>query len=211
MDSCCQDKECELAALRERQGRVLRIVLALNAALFGVELVAGWLGRSSALSADSLDMLGDALVYAFSLWVLGRSARWRNGAALAKGAVMVAFAGAVLGSAVLRAARGALPEPETMGAIGGLALLGNATCFGLLYRHRGDDLNMRSTWLCARNDILANGAVLGTALAVAVTHSLWPDFAVGLAIALLFLSSGISVLRDSLATLRTPPPVISSL
>jgi cation diffusion facilitator family transporter len=199
MDDCCQDKAGELGRLRERQGRVLRTVLALNALLFGVEFTAGWLARSTALLGDSLDMLGDALVYAFSLWVLHRSALLRTRAVQAKGALMVAFAGAVLLQAFVRMLQGELPAAETMGGVGALALAGNAGCFALLYRHRSDDLNMRSTWLCSRNDIIANLAVLGAAAAVAATHSLWPDLVVGLCIALMFLQSGLSVLRESFA------------
>jgi len=203
MDDCRQDKACELAQLRESQGRVLRAVLLVNASLFLVEFGAGWLAHSSALLADSLDMLGDALVYGFSLYVLQRSADWRTRAALLKGGVMVAFAALVLAEASFRAYQGALPHAETIGLVGALALAANASCFALLYRHRSDDLNMRSTWLCSRNDIVANLAVLLAGGAVAATHSLWPDFLVGLAIALLFLQSGVAVLREALAERAT--------
>lgn len=198
MDHCCQDKERELVRLRESQGRVLRIVLAVNAVLFGVEFVAGWLAQSTALLGDSLDMLGDALVYAFSLYVLHRPEAWRIRAAQAKGVVMALFAASVAVEAALKLAFGAVPDAGTMGGIGALALAGNAACFALLHRHRSDDLNMRSTWLCSRNDLIGNSAVLVAAVAVAASGSLWPDVAVGLGIAALFARSAWVVLRDSL-------------
>src|SRR5262245_17991381 len=189
MDHCCGDKEHEIAKLRERQAGVLRIVLGINAVLFAIEFVSGWLAGSTALLGDSLDMLGDALVYGFSLYVLHRSEAWRARAAQAKGILMVLFAVSVLAQALLRVLAPEVPHAETMGAVGALALAGNAACFALLYRHRSDDLNMRSTWLCSRNDIIGNAAVLGAAAAVASTGSPWPDLLVGAGIAGLFLQS----------------------
>ena len=152
MNSCCEDKADELTSLRARQGRVLYVVLAINAVMFVVEFVSGWLARSTALLGDSLDMFGDASVYALTLYTLHRSERMRAGAALAKGALMLIFALVVIGEAVRKSMLGVVPDPGLMGAIGFLALTANAVCFVLLYRHRGDDLNMRSTWLCSRND-----------------------------------------------------------
>lgn len=200
---CCEDKAGELAQLRATQGRVLKVVLALNATMFVIELVAGLLARSTALMADALDMLGDAAVYAFSLYVLARSARWKARAALAKGALMGAFGVGVLAEAGAKALVGAVPVAPTMGAIGALALGANLTCLVLLQRHRQEDLNMRSTWLCSRNDVLANLGVLAAAAAVAATNSRWPDIAVGTTIALLFLSSAWGVLKEALASLRS--------
>jgi cation diffusion facilitator family transporter len=199
MDECCEAKSGELAALRGRQARVLKAVLAINAAMFGIEFSAGWLSGSTALLADSLDMLGDALVYGFSLYVLERSAAWRARAALSKGLVMLAFGVGVLIEAVLRARGGIAPAVPPMLGIGALALAANTLCFALLWRHRGDDINLRSTWLCSRNDLIANTAVLAAALGVAATGSLWPDLLVGVGIAALFLRGALAVLREAWA------------
>jgi cation diffusion facilitator family transporter len=199
MDHCCQGKDQALARLRQSQGRVLRIVLAVNAALFGVEFLAGWWAGSTALLSDSLDMLGDALVYGFSLYVLHRSELWRVRAAQAKGVVMVLFGVSVLAQAAYQLFAGSVPHAPTMGGIGALALAGNTACFALLYRHRSDDLNLRSTWICSRNDLIANSAVLLAACAVAATGQRWPDLVIGLAIGSLFLQSAWGVLRDSVA------------
>lgn len=199
MRACCDAKADELALLRERQGRVLRWVLAINAVMFVVEATFGIVARSTALLADSLDMLGDATVYAFSLYVLHRGPVWRNRAAFAKGALMAVFGAAVLAGAVVRFATGVVPHAETMGAVGLLALAANVTCLALLFRRRSDDLNMRSTWVCSRNDIIANVGVLVAAGAVAAAGSNWPDIAVGALIAALFLRDSLSIVRESRA------------
>ncbi len=146
--------------MRERHGRVLWIVLAINALMFLVEGWAGLLAHSTSLLADALDMLGDALVYGFSLFVLARSARWHAGAALAKGGFMLAFGLGVLGEGLYKVFHPVMPGVGTMGVVGGIALAANLVCFLLLYRHRGDNLNMSSTWLCSRNDLIANVGVL---------------------------------------------------
>ena len=201
MDKCCEAKTNELAPLRLRQGRVLVAVLAINAIMFCVEFGAGILSGSAALLADSLDMLGDSLVYGFSLFVLHRSLTWRARAALAKGLIMAAFGVGVLMEAAFRLRAGVPPLVPTMAAIGTLALFANSLCFSLLWRHRSDDINLRSTWLCSRNDLIANGAVLAAAVLVLWTGSHWPDIIVGAGIAVLFLRTAASVLRESLAEL----------
>ncbi len=198
-DQCCEAKATELAAVRLRQGRVLAVVLAVNLAMFCIEFGAGLLSRSTALLADSLDMLGDSFVYGFSLLVLHRSLAWRARAALAKGVIMAAFGVGVLLEAGFRLRAGVPPLAPAMVAIGTLALVANAYCFSLLWRHRTDDINLRSTWLCSRNDLIANGAVLVAAGLVARFESLWPDVIVGIAIAILFLRTATLVLRESLA------------
>jgi Co/Zn/Cd efflux system component len=167
-----------------------------------VEAAAGLVAHSTALLADSLDMLGDALVYGFSLYVLWRSAEWKAAAAVLKGAIMAVFGVGVLIEAVYKAIAGVVPMAETMGIIGLLVLLGNGLCFLLLFRHRSDDLNMRSTWLCSRNDILANLSVLIAAAGVKVLDSSWPDILIGAAIAALFLRSAFTVLHESFAELQ---------
>jgi Co/Zn/Cd efflux system component len=209
MDSCCETKVEEISTLHGQHKTVLIIVLLINAALFVVEAAAGLLGNSTALLADSLDMLGDSLIYAFSLYVLSRSAAWKAKAALLKGAVMAVFGVGVLLEVIFKTISGILPSAETMGIIGTLVLLGNGTCFLLLYRHRSDDLNMRSTWLCSRNDIIANAGVLIAAFGVYVTQSVWPDVLIGGAIAVLFLKSAIAVLTESLIQFKRSKPLPS--
>ena len=202
MDTCCETKTEELKKLRGEHRKVLIVVLVINAVLFVVEAGAGLLAHSTALLADSLDMLGDSLVYGFSLYVLWRSAQWKATAAALKGAIMATFGVGVLIGAVYKTLTGVLPVAETMGIIGLVVLLGNGLCFLLLYRHRSDDLNMRSTWLCSRNDIIANLSVLVAAIGVKVFDASWPDTLVGAAIAALFLRSAFSVLRASFFELR---------
>lgn len=202
MNACCEQKAEELTALRDEHKKILTIVLVINAVLFIVEATAGLLAHSTALLADSLDMLGDSLVYGFSLYVLWRSAAWKAKAALLKGAIMAVFGTGVLIQSIYKAIAGAVPVAETMGVIGLLVLLGNGFCFFLLYRFRSDDLNMRSTWLCSRNDIIANVAVLGAAGAVIIFNSHWPDLIVGVSIAALFLKSAFTVLGESFAELH---------
>ena len=203
MTDCCNDKACEIDALRDRQSSTLKIVLAINAVMFVVELTAGLIGHSVSLVADSLDMLGDALVYGFSLYVVARGARMKAKAALFKGVIMAGFGLFVLGQAIYRIAVPQLPAFETIGVIGLLALAANGICFWLLWRHRADDINMSSVWLCSRNDIIANISVLFAAGGVWLTHSGWPDIAVGLALAALFLRSALHVLRQSIRELRS--------
>jgi Co/Zn/Cd efflux system component len=197
VDSCCEDKASELAQLRGRQSRVLYSVLAINAVMFLVEFAAGWLAGSTALLGDSLDMFGDASVYALTLFVLHRSDRARAGAALVKGGFMLLFGVLVITDAVRKVILQELPQADWMGTVGLVALLANTYCFYLLYSHRADDLNMRSTWICSRNDLVANTSVVLAAILVAVTGSLWPDVLVGLAIAALFLHSAWQVSREA--------------
>ena len=201
MDDCCDAKAQELTVLRGKHRKVLIAVLIINAVLFVVEAAAGLLANSTALLADSLDMLGDSLVYGFSLYVLWRSA-WKAKAALLKGTIMAVFGAGVLLEVFYKIVSGIIPSAETMGIIGALVLLGNGICFLMLYRHRTDDLNMRSTWLCSRNDIIANLSVLVAAAGVKVFTASWPDILVGAAIAALFLRSAFTVLRESLSELR---------
>jgi cation diffusion facilitator family transporter len=202
MDACCEQKAEEIKALRGEHRKVLIVVLVINAVLFVVEAGAGLLAHSTALLADSLDMLGDSLVYGFSLYVLWRSAEWKAGAAVLKGVVMAAFGIGVLAEAVYKMTAAVVPAAETMGIIGLLVLLGNGLCFLPLFRHRSDDLNMRSTWLCSRNDIMANLAVLVAAAGVRIFDSGWPDILVGAAIAGLFLRSALTVLHESFAEMQ---------
>lgn len=200
---CCSDKTCEVQALYGRQRTTLRLVLAINGVMFVLEMSAGLAANSAGLMADSLDMLGDALVYGFSLLVVARGPHWKAVAALAKGVIMAAFGLFVLGQVAYNILIPHLPTAQIIGAVGVIALIANATCLMLLWRHRTEDINMRSVWLCSRNDILANISVILAGLAVGIFGSRWPDVLVGLAIAGLFLSSSLYVLREAVAGLRT--------
>jgi Co/Zn/Cd efflux system component len=199
MKDCCETPR----AVAEQQRRVLQIVLAVNAAMFVLEFVAGLAASSTALLADSVDMLGDAIVYGFSLYVVGRGPVWQARGARLKGAIMAAFGVGVLADAVLKLLRGVVPSAEVMSGVGVLALAANACVLALLWRRRDDDVNMRSVWLCSRNDVLANGGVLAAAGGVALTGSGWPDLLVGLAIAALFTGSAIEVFRAARAVPAT--------
>ena len=203
MSSCCEDKSCEVTALKERHANVLWFVLAINAVMFLVEIVAGIQARSTSLLADGLDMFGDALVYGFSLVVLNRSLRWQARAALAKGAFMLAFGLAVAAEVVHKVVVPVAPHSGTMGVIGGVALAANLLCFVALYRYRGDGLNMSSTWLCSRNDLLANVGVLIAAAATSFFAAAWPDTLVGAVISTLFVTSSVQVLRGAVEAMAS--------
>jgi len=202
VDDCCQDKASELEQLRAGQSRTLWIVLIINAAMFVVELTTGYFAGSVALQADSLDMLGDALVYGFSLYVIAKSIRWRAASAILKGGVMSAFGLGVLGQTVYKLIYSSVPDAQLIGSIGALALAANLVCLYLLTRHRADDVNMRSTWLCSRNDIIANVGVLIAAALVAVSGTMWPDIIVALIITTLFLKTAFTIVSEARAELH---------
>jgi cation diffusion facilitator family transporter len=199
MSDCdCENSAKAVAGARDRadQQRVLRIVLAINLVMFVGEFVAGLLADSAALLADSADNLGDAFVYALSLYVLYRSLRWRAGAAFVKGLIQLGFGLGVAAQVVLKSLHGAEPIGLVMMGVAATALIGNLTCFVLLMKHRGDDVNMRSVWLCSRNDVLGNLGVIVAGLAVAGTGRAWPDLVVGGIMAAVFLHTSFQVLRD---------------
>lgn len=202
MTSCCASSACEIEKFKARQARTLKIVLLINGGMFLVEMIAGLLAHSTALLADSLDMLGDALIYGFSLYVVSKTDQWKALAAFIKSGIMASFGIFVLVQAIYKLIYPQLPHFETIGLIGIFALVANASCFALLWRHRAEDVNMRSVWLCSRNDIIANFAVLLAAFGVWVTQSAWPDLVVGIAIAMLFLRSALHVSRDATETYR---------
>jgi Co/Zn/Cd efflux system component len=189
---------CEVQPVHARQRRVLAIVLALNAVMFLAEFTVGLLAHSTALLADSVDMLGDAIVYGFSLYVVARGAVWQARGALLKGGLMAAFGVGIAVEIALKLARGVTPEASLMSGMGLIALAANAAVLALLWRHRGDDLNMQSVWLCSRNDVVANLGVLLAAAGVHLTASAWPDVAAGAGIASLFLMSAAGVIRAAL-------------
>ncbi|GGD64908.1 cation transporter [Erythrobacter arachoides] len=177
--SCCQTPETDPSVHNNPRWRlILWIALIANAVMFVVEIVAGVAADSRALQADALDFFGDAANYAISLGVAGMALAWRAKAALFKAATMLAFGLWVIGYAVYGLAVGSSPEPQTMGLIGTLALLVNAAVALLLFRYREGDANMRSVWICSRNDALGNIAVLAAALGVFGTGQAWPDLLV---------------------------------
>jgi Co/Zn/Cd efflux system component len=182
----------------------LWIVLAINAVMFLVEIGAGLAAGSASLQADALDFLGDASNYAISLLVVGMALRYRASAALAKGVTMGAFGLWVIGTIIWHALHGTLPNALTMGAVGFAALAANAASFGLLWAFREGDANMRSAWICTRNDVLGNLAVLIAAAGVFGTGTGWPDVIVAAIMAGLALQGAATIIRQSLGELRQP-------
>ncbi len=199
----CEGKFCEVEALRAQHTLVLQWVLAINAVMFVVEMTAGILAHSTSLVADSLDMLGDSLAYTFSLYVVAKSALWQARAAMFKGVFMAAFSLFVFAEATHKIMFPVTPVAETIGIIALLALSANSICLYLLWRHRTDNLNMHSVWLCSRNDIIANVSVLFAALGVWLTQHAWPDILVGLMIAVLFLRSAFQVIKQAITEMKT--------
>lgn len=192
--------------------RVLWAVFAINAAMFAIEIGAGLTAGSASLQADALDFLGDAANYAISLFVVGMGLRYRATAALVKGATMGVFGIWVIGITAWHAWHGTLPQAFTMGTIGAAALAANAASFGLLWKHRVGDANMRSAWICTRNDVLGNLAVLLAALGVFGTGTGWPDVIVAAIMAGLALQGAGIVVMRALAELRStrPPQIVAA-
>ena len=189
-------------AIDPRYRKALWVALVLNAAMFAVEIGASWRSGSVSLMADAIDFFGDAANYALSLAVLAMVASVRSRAALFKAACMAGFGVFVLGQAAWNLQAGIPPEPATMGAVGFAALLVNAGVALMLYRFRAGDANMRSVWLCSRNDALGNLAVMLAALGVFGTGSAWPDLAVAATMAALALTGSWTVLRHARGELR---------
>lgn len=182
--------------------RVLWIALAVNLAMFAIEFGSALAAGSVSLLADSIDFLGDAANYGVSLYVLSHALIWRARTALAKGLMMGGYGLLVLVQTGRSALAGVVPEAATMGAVGALALLANLSVASLLFAFRSGDANMRSVWLCTRNDAVGNIAVMLAALAVLGTDQAWPDLLVALGMALLGLSSARAVIAQALAEIR---------
>jgi Co/Zn/Cd efflux system component len=204
--ACCHhDDQCsapEPGGADPHWRRALWIALAVNAAMFLMEIAAGVAAGSASLQADALDFAGDAGNYAISLGVAGMAPLWRARAALAKGLSLAVLALWVLGNTVWHALAGMLPSAGTMGVVGTLALAANAGVALMLYRWRGGDANMRSVWLCSRNDAIGNLAVVLAALGVFGTGTGWPDIIVASVMAALGLTGGWQIVRQSSAELR---------
>ncbi len=200
-EHCCQHKAKELEKLQKRQSKVLWIILAINAVMFVVEFSGGIKAASLSLTGDSLDMLGDALVYGCSLYVIKKGKKAQARSAILKGSIMFISAIAVFARATYQLFAQTVPTVQLMGEIGLLALLANLICFLLLIRHRNDNINMSSVWLCSRNDIIANTSVLLTAGLVLLTNSFLPDFILGLLLTVVFAQSAGKVLQKARAEL----------
>jgi cation diffusion facilitator family transporter len=205
-DHCCHAKGDDLARMSRRADirRVLIIVLAINGAMFVAEFTAGIIAHSAALMADSMDMLGDALVYMVSLYALDRSERWRAGAALFKGLFILFLGLGVIYQIVTKVIYGVPPSSLLMLVFGALALVANLVCLRLLWRFRADNVNLSSTFECSRNDVIANTGVIAAAGAVALFASPWPDIAVAVVIAFLFLRSAMRVTTEAWPLYRNP-------
>lgn len=177
----------------------LWIALVVNLTLFVVELIGGAYAHSSALWADALDFFGDAVNYGVSLAVIGASLYWRATVALLKGMTMALFGLVIMGKVIYAYLQGIPPEALTMGLIGVLALLANVFTAVILYAFREGDSNMRSVWLCSRNDAIGNAAVILAAVGVFGTGSLWPDIIVAMIMASLGLTAGYQIMKQALA------------
>jgi len=199
---CCDHDPAPFQGAAPRYRRILWIVIALNALMFGVEAVAGALAGSMALQADAMDFAADAATYGLTLYMIGKPDRWRATAALIKAASLALMGTYVLGATLYRVFVTGMPEPLVMGAVGVAALAVNVTAALLLFRFRDGDANVRSVWLCSRNDAIGNVAVMLAALGVFGTGTAWPDLGVAVAMAGLFLYSSASILRQSLGELR---------
>lgn len=182
--------------------RILWVALVVNAVMFGVELFSGWAAGSVSLLADAVDFFGDAANYAVSLFVLGMASIWRSRTALIKGLTMGGYGLFVLGAALWSAASGTVPEHVTMGSIGFVALLANLLVAVLLFSYRNGDSNMRSVWLCTRNDAIGNVAVMLAALGVFGTGAGWPDIVVAAIMGVLGLSAARTVITQARAEMK---------
>ncbi len=201
MSGCCDDN-CAIDALRERQRGTLQIVLGINAVMFLVIAVAAVYGKSTALLADSLDNLGDALTYSLSLYAVSRGAAVKSKVALFKGGLILLAACAVIAQIAYKFFVPSVPNFEVMGAFSLLGLVANSLCLYLLWRHRHEDVNMSSVWECSRNDIASNLSVFVAAGAVWLTGSGWPDILVALCLVWLLIRSSVRVVSSAMVELR---------
>lgn len=195
--SCCNHDHKPPSQPNPNYRRILWIALIINAAMFAVELYYGFTAGSVSLLADSLDFFGDAANYGISLWVLAMSLQVRAKASLVKAASMALFGIWVIGHALWNLMSGVIPDPQVMSVIGALALVANLTVAFLLYAYRDGDSNMRSVWLCTRNDALGNIAVMLAALGVFGTGSNWPDLIVAVVMASLALTAALQVTKQA--------------
>eukprot|EP01093_Parvamoeba_rugata_P000745 TRINITY_DN10928_c0_g2_i1.p1 TRINITY_DN10928_c0_g2~~TRINITY_DN10928_c0_g2_i1.p1 ORF type:complete len:233 (-),score=24.46 TRINITY_DN10928_c0_g2_i1:1350-2048(-) len=202
MSECCgvnaQDKE---------QRTLLWTVLGLNGGMFFVEFIAGWIGQSSGLMADSLDMLADAMVYMVGLYAVGKAIEYKAKAALFNGSLQLVLAGFILFDVIRRLISGSAPQSNNMLWISLLALAVNLFCFVLLSRYRTGDINMRASWICSRNDMIANVGVIVSAGLVVWLDSPMPDLVIGTIIALVIVQSSWKIVAEARGLLAAKPQV----
>ncbi len=202
MSTCCGHDTGAFDGLSADYKCRLWIVIVLNAGMFAVEMAMGHVARSQSLQADALDFFGDALTYGISLAVIGASVRIRAGAALAKGASLFLMGLWVFGSTVYRVLAMDVPQADIMGSIGFMALAANVASVLLLVRYKDGDANVRSVWLCSRNDAIGNIAVMIAAVGVWGTASGWPDIAVAAIMAGLFVTSSVQIVTRAVREWR---------
>lgn len=207
MSAACGHDHAPFDGMSDTYKRRLWLVIAINAAMFAVEMTAGQFARSQALQADALDFFADAVTYGISLAVIGASLKTRSMAAAAKGVSLFLMGLWVFGSTIWRVFQGGVPEAPVMGIIGFLALAANVASVLLLMSYKDGDANVRSVWLCSRNDAIGNVIVMIAALGVWGTATAWPDLIVAGIMAGLFLNSSVQILSQSLAEWRAGEPV----
>ncbi len=205
---CCR-QEHKFDGMSPVYMRVLWTVIAINAAMFGIEMMAGVIAGSQALQADALDFLGDTLTYGLSLYVIGKSIRARTAVALFKGLTLALMGLWVLGDTLYAVLVLGAPRAEIMGPVGFLALAANLACVLLLLRFRHGEANVRSVWLCSRNDAIGNVAVILAASGVWASGTAWPDLVVATAMASLFLWSATLITLQALREYRERDDLIA--
>jgi len=197
MAGCGDECSSGLEHANRQERRILIVVLLINAGMFLAEFSAGLVSGSTALLADSLDMLADALIYALGLFALGRASHWRTRAALTSGVFQLLLGLGVAAEAIWKTVTNGLPDAATMGLFGAIALLANTLCFLLLARFRDGDINLRATWICSRNDMIGNVGVLLAAALVTWSGSPFPDIVIGLLIAAVVIHSAWRVVTEA--------------
>ncbi|WP_143870928.1 cation transporter [Catenovulum sediminis] len=200
---------CAAEAKNRKERRLLWTVLIFNAVMFVVEFAAGWIANSSGLMADSLDMLADALVYAVGLFAVGKSLQHKAKAALFNGSLQLTLGVLILADVAKKMYFGVSPQTDIMTSISLLALAVNVLCFALLYQHRKGDINLRASWICSRNDMIANVGVLLAAFMVSWFGAAWPDWLIGTIIASLIIYSATNVIKDARQSIKTNEDVKS--
>ena len=198
MSDCCEldSKELDLAKKKELK-QIFIVVLVINFVMFVAEFVGGTVASSNALLGDSLDMLGDASVYGISLLVINKASNIRAKSSLIKGFIMLLLGFFVVYKSIIKIITPTLPQAETIALMGVAALVANLVSFLLLMRYRKADINVRSAWICSRNDVAANVAVIGAGLLVSYFNSAWPDILVGLGISYLIVQSSVQVIVEA--------------
>ena len=203
MAGCSNKCGADLEHANRHERRILIVALLINAGMFVAEFSAGLVSGSTALLADSLDMLADAIIYTLGLLALGRARHWRTRAALTSGLFQLLLGLGVAGEAIWKTAAKGLPDAAMMGLFGVIALLANTTCFLLLARFRDGDINLRATWICSRNDMIGNLGVLLAAALVTLSGSPFPDIVIGLLIATVVIHSAWRIVTEAREQLQS--------